>query len=82
LALITGIEAVEIAFKSYIISHFFIFSANKSKHSIIFSLSGRYRFVTAMSMSLDSNANPVTKDPNYFIFGVNFLLFMLFKGDG
>jgi hypothetical protein len=78
----TGIEAVEIAFKSYIISHFFMFSANKSRHSIIFSLSGKYRFVTAMSMSLDSKANPVTKDPNCFIFGVKFLLFTFFKGEG
>jgi hypothetical protein len=81
LALITGIEAVEIAFKSYIISHFFIFSANISRHSIIFSLSGKYKFVIAMSMSLDSNAKPVTNDPNCFIFGDKFLLFIFLKGE-
>jgi hypothetical protein len=36
-----------------------------------------------MSISLDSKANPVTRDPNYFIFGIwLFKLLTLLIGDG
>ena len=72
MALITGMVAVEMAFMSWIISHFWRLAANRSRFSIIFSLSGRIRLVTAISISLDSSANPVTRDPNYFILGTCF----------
>ena len=74
-------DAVEIALRSLIISHLSKALANRSRVSIIFSLSGRNRLVTAMSISLDSKARPVTRDPNYFILGTNFfpsLLLALF----
>jgi len=69
IAFITGMVAVEMAFMSWIISHFWRLAANRSRFSIIFSLSGRTRLVTAISISLDSSANPVTSDPNYLILG-------------
>ena len=68
-ALMTGTDAVDIAFKSSIISHFLRCSAKRSKLTIICSLSGKLRLVTAISISLDSRARPVTKDPYYLIAG-------------
>ena len=76
LALITGIDAVEMAFRSVITSHSFRYSANVSSESIIFYLSGKKRFVTAISISLDSRASPVIRDPNYMIFGFELSLWV------
>ena len=91
MALMTGIDAVEMALRSWTNSHFWRQSAKTPRLSIIFSRSGRYKLVTAMSISLDSRARPVTSDPNCLILGDKFYLLWLslllsilptFFGDG
>ena len=67
--LITGIEAVSIDLK---LSRHLQFSSPHErlrKSSIILYLSSMCRPVTARSISLDSSASPVTRDPNSSSFG-------------
>jgi hypothetical protein len=65
----TGIEAVSIDLKLSRHSQSYNAYANLLSSDIIINLSSIYRPVTARSMSLDSKANPVVKEPNNSSFG-------------